>query len=84
MSYPGREATPGTILTIISFGLLLIVNISTPIAKTLYLVKITRLGLAFDEELTIGLWGYCVHNYGDTKKCTSSKIGFTFGKYIFK
>lgn len=79
MTYTGREATPGTILTIISFGLLLIVNLITPIIKTLHFVKILRKSTS--EELTIGLWGYCAQNSGESKRCTSSKIGFAFGEY---
>jgi hypothetical protein len=80
MTYTGREATPGTILTIISFGLLLIVNLITPIIKTLHFVKILRKSTS--EELTIGLWGYCAQNIGESKRCTPPKIGFAFGEYI--
>ncbi|RGB32226.1 SUR7/PalI family-domain-containing protein [Rhizophagus diaphanus] len=76
MTYTGREATPGTILTIISFGLLLIVNLITPIIKTLHFVKILRKSTS--EELTIGLWGYCAQNSGESRRCTSPKIGFAF------
>ncbi|CAG8731318.1 17870_t:CDS:2 [Funneliformis caledonium] len=78
MSYTGREATPGTILTIISFLLLFLINLLTPIIKTLYFVKVSRLGLTFEEELTIGLWGFCAHINGTPKKCTPTKIGFAF------
>lgn len=81
MTYTGREATPGTILTIISFGLLLIVNLITPIIKTLHFVKILRKSTS--EELTIGLWGYCAQNSGESKRCTSPKIGFAFGEHNF-
>ncbi|RIA88344.1 SUR7/PalI family-domain-containing protein [Glomus cerebriforme] len=76
MTYTGREATPGTILTIITFGLLLIVNLITPIIVSLNFVKILRKSTA--EELTIGLWGYCAQNNGEPKKCTSPRIGFAF------
>jgi hypothetical protein len=82
MTYTGREATPGTILTIISFCLLLIVNLITPIIKRLHFVKVSRKNTA--DELTIGLWGYCAQNSGEPKKCSPPKIGFAFGVYIFK
>ncbi|CAI2178410.1 4339_t:CDS:2 [Funneliformis geosporum] len=78
MAYMGREATPGTIFTIISFFLLFVINLLTPIIKPLYFVKISRLGLTVEEELTIGLWGYCAQINGEPKKCTSTKIGFAF------
>ena len=82
MTYTGREATPGTILTVISFGLLLIVDLITPIIRRLNFVKVSRKNTA--DELTIGLWGYCAQNSGEPKKCTSPKIGFAFGECIFK
>ncbi len=65
-----RPATPLTILLLISFVLLLLSVISTPIVKSI--------PIATYQGVNFGVLGYCT-----TTKCSGIRVGYTTGNDQF-
>lgn len=68
-------ATITPVILFIAWLLLLLVSVSVPITKTIYLYKVVvNVGsslLGANGSVTFGLWGYCVSNIDVTGTCCS-------------
>jgi len=77
------------LLLLAAFILLLLISLSTPIIKSIYLLKLvvdsTGLGFTANGNLRAGVWGYCVSglrvsvlgiNRASASGCTKAKLGY--------
>jgi hypothetical protein len=58
-----RPATPLTVVFVVSFALLLVASLSTPVVKSIPLGQ--------DDDTTFGVWGFCT-----SEECSQIQIGY--------
>ncbi|WWD16418.1 hypothetical protein CI109_100844 [Kwoniella shandongensis] len=82
-----RAAFPAFFFTLGAFILLLLVTLSVPIIKTIYLLHITNSGSSGALAANAGVFGMCYNGgqasilgieYSNNAACTHPKVGYTF------
>ncbi|KAK7693627.1 hypothetical protein QCA50_003196 [Cerrena zonata] len=86
-------------LNFVAFLLLLLVSLSTPITKSIYLFQLTAkassslFNASADGSARFGVWGYCLSaidvsvlgfNHDSSAQCSKAKLGYDFDSNVQK